>query len=985
MKKSLVLFLFFLSVTAFSQQTNSVLSTGNWYKIAVQTSGIYRISYNDLLSYGIDVNNINPQNLALYGNGAGMLPESNSANRLNDLQPIAIRVVGQNDGHFDSNDYILFYGEGPTVWQYNTQTGTYAHETNIYTDTTFYYLTVGTTPGKRMVIEHSSQQPATDTVSSFDLLISHENELINPGKTGKQWLGETFSGDTLSRSFTINTNGFELKSTGHFLKINLANKNVGDFAYFSVGIDNQTLFDSIKMLSCSGLSYNFYRSINKTSLFSVANNSVTLQLNYLPPNDSAIGYLNYFELNLKTTTTLTADMQCFNSSETLGTGKISYFSLPQSSSQVSIWDVTNPLDPKKVETTLSGNALSFRLATDSIKSFCRWNGQSFLQPQFKGSVENQNLHAFTAPDMLIVTAPEFKQAAQNLATFHQSVDNMTVEVVDVNEIYNEFSSGKPDPTAIRDFVKYLYTTTGNGVTPAYLLLMGKGSYDYKNRIENNTDFIPVHETASSENGINSYASDDYFGILEDSNVMQVAIGRIPVSNIQQANAVINKIIHYSTSPSCLGKWKNNFTFIADDNDNNLHLMETDHLADTLAQRFPTTLVYKDYCDLFPLDSSTVPPTYPEVNALIDKGINEGTFFVDYTGHGNALELGSEKIVTESDLQLWNNPNKLPLWILSSGDVLKNDDPALQSLGEKMLLHNNGGAIATMGSTQANFASINFSINYSLINYFSTISNHSDLRLGDMLRNAKNHLGINNSGINKWNLLGDPALRVLFPKYNMVTTEINGIAIQDFNDTINPGTILTFTGFVSDENGNQLTDFNGPISLKMIDMPYIKTTLANQQGSYVQEVSVQDSLLVEGSDSVTNGGFRITVKMPGVYHAEIGNIKGLYYANNNQTDAAASFNLLYGGNPLGIKNHTSLETAMVYPTLFTGQLHVKIPAQMNHPMTCTLFDPIGRKIYSVTKPKAESSFIINVPQSAKGLYILHLQSGKVSKNFKLFKE
>ncbi len=717
--------------------------------------------------------------------------------------------------------------------------------------------------------------------------------------------------------------------------------------------------------------------------FDLSSGNPELQIKYLPGNEHATGYLNYFELVLNVSPVFSGDMLNFVSTQNTGNGNVSYFSFEFPASRKYLWDVSNPLNPKNVDISVSGNNISFKLITGDIKKFCLWNGESFPEPAFEGVVENQNLHAMETPAMLIITASPFTTAAETLAGFHRN-NGMTVETVDVNKIYNEFSSGKKDPFAIRNFAKYLYTNSGDENRLEYLLLLGKGSYDYKDRLENNTCFVPVIESDLSNNAVNSFASDDYYGIFNNNGNMDVAVGRLPVSNESEAADVVQKIIHYSGSPQCFGDWKNNFMIIADDGDNNLHLSKSEIFYDTLTGNISEAIIAKDYLDLYPIDSTTNPPTYPQLNEIINNSVNPGVFFVNFTGHGGKEALTAEHVVTGNMIDDWENFDRLPVWIIASGDVIKNDEPEMQSIGEKLVLKNNGGSIAALGSTQANYANANCEINSYLIDYFSKPENRSTSTLGKMLQEAKNHSGSTDS-FRKWNLLGDPALKIGFPRYNIVTTEINGIDITAFSDTVKPGSQLTFSGYIADDNGSVVQDFNGAVSLKMIDMPYIKTTLANQTGSYPVDVLLQDSILSTAMGEVTNGTFEITVTMPSFYHQETGPVKGSFYASSDEEDASgAVLNITYG-SPVGIDDYNILSSANVYPTVFHDKITVAVPPSLRSEINMDIYDPLGRKIFSKHFTASANMFSTEIPPGNRGMYILRLKTNRTSKAFKLFRE
>lgn len=977
MKKLAITLLIIIPAIAFTQQ-NSKLSTGEWYKIAVEETGVHKITYNDLESYGIDVGNIDPRNLSIFGNPAGMLPESTDENYYTDIRPLAIQVIGEDDGVFDPEDYILFFGQNPDVWEQNNVTNRYDHVTNIYTTQTNYFLTVGTDFGKRIQIEHSTTLDPTATPEYYDMLINHEMELVNPSKSGKIWLGEDFS-ETSELSFNFQTTN-TLYNDSNFIKFSVAARCT-EVSQFDIKI-NGYLFKTINVQSIPVFErYDSYRTSVFDSVFLAGGENTDITFIYNKPNDSAQAWIDYFNMEMKIILAfMNRDQFSYRTTENVGIGKITKFRFNSIPEYITIWNVTDPLNVKEEELEPGIIHVSYQLATDSILEFHAFNGDSYYSVEFIEQIENQNLHGITPPDYLIVTHPTFLNSANQLAEFHNNEGNLSTTVVDIYDIYNEFSSGAQDISAIRNFVKYLREKSENESKPNYLLLFGDASYDYLDRIENNTNFVPTFESLQSINVVSSFASDQFFVLnnMDGSGEMQLAVGRIPVSTAEEAVNMVNKIQTYN-SAAALGAYKNEMIFIADNGDNNLHLTQAESLTKIVGDNNPTMNINKCYLDFFELIQTNDGPRYPEVNAIINSKTNDGLFYANYTGHGSEEFLAEEQILTTDDLANWTNSNDMPLWVIASVEVARYDDPDIISLGEAIFTKETG-AIALIGTTRATYAHSNFVFNKTIIEKLSDNTLQSNLRFGDLIMHSTG--GANDL---KWILLGDPALKIRFPKFNVNTLTLNNIDIEDYTDTISPSSYLTFTGQIIDkDDGSLQADFNGTVNLKIFAPQYLRTTLGNQ--SPTVDIEVQDSILVEGMADVNFGEFDINVHLPANYFENYGNLKLSWYAENGTVDAVGYNNqLVFGGDPDAItENNEFLDQITVYPTIFTDYLNIEFPKFANRSIVYHLYNSMGAEIYSIKSESATGIERISIPELVSGMYVLNVDIGSESRNFKVFK-
>ncbi|MEQ9231744.1 MAG: type IX secretion system sortase PorU, partial [Cyclobacteriaceae bacterium] len=633
-----LLLTFFLVLAFFLAQGQSVLQSGQWVKVGVTETGIYKLDKNFLDAIGFPVNSIDPRTLKVFGNGGGgMLPQPNATERPFDLIENSILAVGQEDGTLDNADYFLFYGRSSD--KINWSSGGVEYENNLYADTTYYFITYDGDSGKRIsTVGSLAEQPAKITV--FDDAIIHELDEENILKSGRDWFGEDFSPATqLSETFN-----FTLENVTSFeaLELFAMARSVAECSFDVSVNDTQVgtlIIDPIPSGPGTTYSIKGEESYDEFPL-SGASDNLKITFSFNPGEGVSIGYINWFIARVKRELSVTDSGIHFRSVESLDNA-ISSYSIENANGTTQVWDVTSGTEPAKIQHTLIGSTALFSSASDEIKEFVAFNGTNFPNPKSFGAVQNQSIKSNVAVDGIIVANPEFLAQAQRLADFHGSNSGLTVAVVSTQEVFNEFSSGMQDVTAIRDFAKYAYDEGGR---LKYLLLFGDGSYDYKDRKTNNTNLVPIYESRQSLHPIFSHSSDDYFGFLEDSegeweesslgdHTLEIGVGRLPVKTVQEAKTVVDKIIRYSTSPGAMGKWRNEIVYVADDGDSNIHMDHGEALSAIVdnSSNFNTRKLYLDAFE------QEVTPSREESSALtraINLAVKNGAFFIDFIGHGN---------------------------------------------------------------------------------------------------------------------------------------------------------------------------------------------------------------------------------------------------------------------------------------------------------------------------------------------------------------
>ncbi|MEO1437372.1 MAG: type IX secretion system sortase PorU, partial [Bacteroidota bacterium] len=699
----------------------SQLANGDIYKIGVSESGMYKLTYTFLKDeLGIDIDNANPAKIKVLGNGGGMLPERNSAFRYDNLQETAILTVGMSDGNFDADDYILFYGQGPSIWTYNQSLSFYDYEMHLYDTENHYFIKIDNAGSDGLRISsRASMEGATYSSAEFDGLEHVETDEINLLDTdvnnfgsGKDWYGESFK-FTTSRDYPFSFPQRVSNSTVR-VRASAAGRSTSSTNHtFQIFYDG-TFIAGANMGAISGNVEETYAQVRTLDgSFSPTGDNITLNLTYSKPNSVAEAWLDYVTVNARQR--LVYPGQAFHFRDRLTINQdVSDYSLAGASSNLVIWDVSDPVLPVIQEAALVGNALQFGAPRvfGKPREFIAFQGNDFPAPNPGGAVTNQNLHSMSVPDMIIFTQPALAEAAFRLEAHREATNGIDIEVVFLEQAYNEFSTGNVDITAIRDLTTFLYEQDPDKLK--YILLFGDASFDYRNirGSSDNAVLVPTFETSVSNHPIRSFPTDDYFGLLDPSEgiintgFLDIGVGRIPANSLSEANLTIDKIIRYETSPTTLGDWKNRLVFNADDEDNNLHLRDANLIADQTADANSIYNLEKIYFDAFRQISTPGGNRYPEATKAIDDNIFKGAMVINYMGHGGSNGWAQERVLTTPQIQEWNNSEEMPLFVTATCTFGPYDDPTIISAGEILVLKPDGGAIALFTTVRAVFASLN---------------------------------------------------------------------------------------------------------------------------------------------------------------------------------------------------------------------------------------------------------------------------------------
>ncbi len=896
-------------------QSASVLSSGKWAKASVQFDALYKIDYSLLKKMGINPDAIDAKGIRIFTAFNGMLPQANSSARINDLQEIPIYIKGEDDGKFDNGDYILFYGQGPDTYSLLPPKAIFQYENNLYSDKNFYFITVGSAPGKRVTQMNGVTGDAA-TIEEFDDFSYYETERYNELHSGRDWFGEQFDTKT---EYTIRFDmpgilaGSEIK-----LVSNVMGQSFSD-SYFQLLYNDKVIGEQRPapiidyQYAEKGSEVTDTLKISASIVAAPASANQDIKLRFTKASSGrSVAYLDYLLLQAKRKLAVYGDQVLFHSLKSIEQ-PLSKFNIANSSSDVIVWDVTDPFNASIQQSFYSNGVTSFIASSSSLKKYIASNSK-FQAPAFEEEVASQNLHGVTAVDMLIVCAPEFLTQAQRFASYRQSKSGVKVSVFTTKQVYNEFSGGKQDVTAIRDFVKYL-RDQNTGIK--HLLLFGRGSYDYKDYLPNNKNFVPTYESRNSLSPLETYSSDDYFGFLEnnegnwgeyppEAHTLDIGVGRFPVKKADEADIVVDKIIEYENQN--WGEWRKELVFVADDGDYNIHQSQSDELAESIEATHPEFNTSKIFLDSYKQVNSSIGQVSPDATEALNEAVRKGAAVVNYTGHGGEQQWAQERIFDQTSLDKWKTAPAYPLLVTATCEFGRNDDPGLISTAENSLTRKGGGSIGLVTTARPVNSSTNFTLNKAFyIALFTTVGNQFR-DLGSVVRDTKNN-SISGVSNRNFSLLGDPSMRIMLPGPEIRVSEIKNLSSP--SDTLKALSKVRVTGSVY-QSGVPDANFNGYAQITLVDRPVLQETKGDENPPFA--FADRTNEIFRGQASVRNGQFQLEFTMTSAINPTVGAGKLSIYAFASSKDIAGATTVMKIG---GKEKNPGTDTKPPNIQLFVG--------------------------------------------------------------------
>lgn len=901
-----------------SYADHSKLASGSWYRFSVYDDGVYKLSWTFLRDLGINMDDLSSDRINVYGNHAGLLPYKGSHIPANDLLANAIEVVDGGDGVFGPNDYILFYASGAQDWVWNATDARFEHTKNTYTDSACYFIGLDIEDPERIMSTVLSTEPATDQVTTFADRQTIDRDLVNLLKSGRTWVGDTYN--TLTPTYNYNFSVPNLRSTEPWcVKIDVLSRTIQPgLSTWNMTVSGQPF--SFQDSNITGHYAGPYaRQTVKTFCGTTAANNLQVNVAFDGADDiSSVGWMNFLELNCRRDLRMVGDQLRFRDPVSMGAGHVGEFTVDQASSVTRIWDITVPWSASSVPFTDNGAQKVFRVATDTLREFIAFKNSGFLTPVAVGPVPNQDLHAVAEADMVIVSPELFLGQAQRLAD-RRTEEGLSVVLVTPQQIYNEFSSGQRDATAIKRFMKMLYDRAGMDpeLMTRYLLLFGDGSYNNISIAGSNQNWIPSYQSYDSWVPSSCFTTDDYFCLLDDNegeangDIVDVGVGRLPISSLSQAREVVDKILNYDRlmlnsvqGNSCANgsdggaaDWRNWTVFVSDDQtgdgcDNHIHMNNSNLLANLVESLRPCLNVNKIYLDAYMQVSTPGGQRYPEAQEVLRSRVQKGALVVNYVGHGGEVGWAHERLLDVETILGWTNFERLPLFVTATCEFTRWDDPARTSAGEYVMLNPHGGGIALMTTTRIAYSGANQNL---AMDFYTHVFQRQDeqghaMRLGDIYRRTKVDVA-GEGNYRNFALLGDPSIRLAMTRQSARITAITD-TLGNPLDTLMARATVRITGEVTDTSGQVLTDFNGTVLPTVFDKVTALSTLDNDHCAGPYNYTLRKNIIYRGRATVTNGQFTTTFVVPQDINYAVGPGRISIYAESLSDNACG-----YDNSPL----------------------------------------------------------------------------------------
>ena len=850
-----------------SYADQSVLAEGKWVKIRVSESGICRMSFDEIRKAGID-----PQQVHVYGYGGAQKEQDFSLRNIDDLPQVPV---------FKGEDFILFYVQGPISWTYNGSR--FVHTRNTYSNYGYYFLTESS-------VDYVAPAPAavsgTPTeITSYPLLQVQDKDSLNLiDRTGVSGGGRTFYGEQFTsnqkRTFTFNTpNAIAGEKCNLYVDVAANAPTESYFAATLNGLTTQRTWISAPSdhydMACTG-------TITLNGDAQESKQQVQLQL--LNSNASALAWLNYIEITTPSTLTMTGDFMPVRTTTNRNSTTPVRFHLTNASANMQVWDITKLDAIIPIDVTVAGSEATWAASqTDGLHEFIAFNpaGSKWVKAEVIGAIANQNLHALSDIDFVIICPEGYETISEELAKAHEAKDGITWAVVTDQQVYNEFSSGTPDASAYRWIMKMLYDRANNGIgqKPRWLLLMGKGTFDNRKLLDKSgASLLLTYQAKNSVNEVRAWASDDYFAWLDDNEgsydraaKMDIGVGRLPFENATEARTTVDKILRYLRNEQT-GKWKNQVMYLADDGEGGMHTQTAEESAERVRKNNKDFVVHKIFLDAYPQEVNASGESYPLAKNRVLNLLKSGVLTFDYSGHGGYNAITSESILNQKDIEQLTNKN-LGLWLFFTCNFGQSD-AGKRCAAESAVLNPNGGAIGVFAATRTVYAPQNTNLNRSVCDTLFGHKSvyHYDMTIGEAMAIGKNTCMSQDENRLAYVLMGDPALRLNYPTTYQVqtTTQI---------DTLNALSVQHVEGRIVDEDNALVSHFNGKVDITIYDKMQSIPTRDNDKAGDTIVASYNDypSTIFSGATDVKEGLFNYTFMVPKDIRYNFGNGRIVYYA------------------------------------------------------------------------------------------------------------
>ncbi len=860
----------------------SVLASGPWYRLTVQNEGVYRLDAAYLAAIGIDVASLDPRTIRIYGNGGTMVPENITVPRPGDLVENAIIVVGEGDGQFNANDYVLFFGTSTSGWTYVPAGRIHNHYINYYSDVNYYWLTFGGAPGRRMTQQASLPDNPTVSPDWFQDLVFREDEQVNFLSSGKEWFGQSLNpggGFTYMAILHGLVPGVPLR---YRARVALRSSSWGQFTIRESGDSLGSVVLPPVGMGVNDFQYASQGYIDVQPTPPISGETSQLNFSLTPAAATGTGWIGWSEVHYPRRFEAVAGYLRFRSPDTTGIVEYRLAGFP---TRPYILNVTDPLNVRQITGDVGSYTIRMAETGGQESEYCAVGTGGYMTPAGAQRMNNQNLHGYTGgAQFIIVTSSEFRQAADRLAA-HRSqpaYGGLLTFVAEVDTIYNEFSGGLPDITGIRDFLKYAYDNWTP--RPEYVLFFGGASYDYKGISGFKSSYVPTWQSPESIWDITSYSTDDFFLKFAPGDQPWLVSGRISSRSQAEANVVVDKIIGYETQSARDG-WSSRMLYVGDDSwtpqgeDGTQHSDAAEILATNYTpNEFEKRKVYiAEYPTVNTAQGRRKPGAY---QAIIDE-INRGALAVNYSGHGNPTVWAHESIFSvQTSIPQLVNANKLSVFYAATCNFSQFDDLKRYTGSELLMNKPDGGSIAVVSATRKVFAGANAYLHQGIFRHMFSRDQFGRL----VVERPAKALFLQKSDQNSLNdqkffFMGDPTMQLEFPSgyasIDSINTEpVDSVAGLPRTSPIQLKALskVTVKGTIRTADNRPDNAFNGTVAVTLNDATRIVTIVAfvpaiccdpfgNPYPPVDWSYQAAGGVLYRGENSVNNGVFSATFIVP----------------------------------------------------------------------------------------------------------------------------
>ena len=929
---------------ALSKDDNaSILKTGSWYKFNVYESGIYTLTASDLEEIGINTDNLNTSSIKIHAKKGFVLNETIGSTFAENPPQIPIIVKDyNNDNIFNDEDQIIFYIEGPHAWSYDTLKIVYYLNYNHYTDTASFFLTINDFEEQKLMPSNTEYPEFAGEILNVTQKKFFKEEFENLAESGRQWVGEKFSyPDSIYRVpcyFEVNEVSDDMAAHSHVKFTVAVNSNSTSTLYPLInGVSPGT-----SKIRISRVIDAHNRANEKSGTFDFKCLTKKTYVDIVLSNESTQWecWNCGVETNLRSKLTYIGEQFAFSDPYS-GNEAIVRFSISQSPDNLQVMNITNPVSPVRINRLdgFENFTFDYRNSSYAPEEFIAYDDNNLLKPVFAGRVENQDL--LSSPlniDYLVLTPQCLYSEAEWFAQFHEKYDGYTYKIATIEQIFNEYTCGQQDMTAIREYIRRIYEKT-NHKYPRFVQIIGGTSYDYKNIAIETKNMFPTFECDESFDETDSFGSDDYFVIMDygegfdGEGIPDIPLGRLPFDKHEELERMYDKISHYVTTRSNPdGLWRHRYVLSADD-DSRTYLKYMEEAGKKIDDRDKLLISNKVYLDAFKQERTLTGQSSPEATKALVNAFNNGALFISYFGHGSKLGWAAENLLNVPAIQQIDNYDRMPIIVASTCEFFQFDSPGLTPAGLQLLGHSKGGTISIISTSRLSLTDINKQFLQHYTDYINADSLRNDASIGKIFLSGKQLESTYSRNIL---LFGDPALKLNYPDFQAVIDTINGLPASEFfnsGNEISALELMNFKGSIMNRDRQQT--MNGYLEYQLFDKPSEYYTL-NNEGAGTNYYTVYDDILVRGKAKISDGKFEISFRMPQdlshsdgslkldmyAYDTIIENVAGGCLTGLYTSDETDSFSDNEGPKVTGYINSRLFENNDIVPKQSVLYLHIE---------------------------------------------------------------